>query len=246
MVWRRVQAALGMGAALLLLTGCSTGTPTSPTSPRAGPLPTPRISRTRFLAFGDSLTAGTTSSAMSGHMGAGLPTSYPAKLLGLLSARYGDQTLIVENGGKPGERAETALTRFRDSLRVVQPEVVILLHGVNNLVDGAGGVAMASLAIEVMVHEAKVAGARVVLCTLLPQRPGELRAADPAVVASFNQRMQDVARSERVLVMDLAREFDVGLIGVDGLHPIVEGYARMAELFFVLLRAEFEQPPNLH
>src|SRR5262245_29733525 len=71
--------------------------PPSPQPPQPVPPAVPRISRTRFLAFGDSITAGTTSPSVTRAMGAGLPESYPFKLLALLQARYTAQTFTMEN-----------------------------------------------------------------------------------------------------------------------------------------------------
>jgi lysophospholipase L1-like esterase len=96
------------------------------------------------LAFGDSITAGTTAPALtlSYKMSAGLPQSYPFKLQALLRARYTAQTIELSNEGLPGEAAADGVRRLPGLLRALAPEVVILLHGVNDVTfQGLGGVA---------------------------------------------------------------------------------------------------------
>ncbi len=231
-----------------MLVGCSSGTPTGPTPARGASRVSYRIAFTRFLAFGDSLTVGTTSPAVPGVMRAGPPQSYPFQLQALLAARYRDQTVVVENRGKLSEQATEAVPRLRDTLRAVRPDMVIILHGANDIA-GAGGVAggLAALAaLQTMVHDVRLSGAGLILCTLLPQRAGPSRTADPIVLAAFNERVRELARTEGAALADLAQEVDISLIGVDGLHPTEAGYARMAEVIFTLLRDEFEEPPSLH
>jgi lysophospholipase L1-like esterase len=156
--------------------------------------------------------------------------------------------VVVENRGKLSERATEAVPRLIATLRAVRPDMVILLHGANDIA-GAGGVAggLAALtALQTMVHDVRLSGAGLILCTLLPQRAGPSRTADPIVFTAFNERVRDLARTEGATLADLAQEVDVSLIGVDGLHPIEAGYVRMAEVIFTLLRDEFEEPPSLH
>ena len=180
-------------------------------------------------------------------MSAGLPQSYPAKLQGLLSARYTDQTPEVTNEGRPGERADAASQRLADAIRASKSEAVIILHGANDIfTDGLPGVPRAVAAVQTLIRIAKLNGETVLLCTMLPQRAGGLRAANPAAVTELNRGIRDIARNEQVMLVDLALAFDLSLIGVDGLHPTDEGYSRLAELLFVTLRALFEQPPTLH
>lgn len=152
----RWSTALGPLLAVVLA-GCSTATPTSPTGARGVPRAVPHLSRTRFLAFGDSLPAGTTSPVVVTRMSAGLPQSYPSKLLGLLMARYSQQTPVVENAGRPGERADGAGERLNETVRLTKPEAVIILHGTNDIfADGIAGVPRAISAMQALVRIAKL------------------------------------------------------------------------------------------
>ena len=177
----------------------------------------------------------------------GLPQSYPAKLQRLLSARYTEQTPVVANEGAPAERATAASQRLSDTIASSQSEAVIILHGANDIfAENVDGVPRTLSAIQALVRVAKIAGESVLLCTLLPQRVGGQRAANPTAVAELNRGIRDIARDEQVMLVDLAADFDLNLIGADGLHPTEAGYVRLAELLFAAVRAQFEQLPRLH
>jgi lysophospholipase L1-like esterase len=250
MTTRRVRAAV----ACVLLSGvvaCSSEGPTGPTpvSPSGRLLPpSPRLSRTRILAFGDSLTAGVTSTPVLSALGVGVPVSYPARLQSLIAARYYDQAVLVENAGRTGEVAEDAIPRLRAALPSFAPDVIVLLHGVNDVViEGLRGVNRNLPFMTTLVRDAKQSGADVFLCTLLPQRPGGSRAGDPAAISAFNAALRTLARAENVMLIDLAAAFGgIGLIGADGLHPIEAGYERLATLILQAVREQFERPPSLH
>jgi lysophospholipase L1-like esterase len=195
------------------------------------------------MAFGDSLTGGTTSPVFT-TMGAGLPTSYPFKLQALLTARYRDQATEVFNEGKGGEAAEDGVLRFPGALQADGPEVVILLHGVND-VSFADARAIPRVAgyVQTMAHEARQRGADVFICTEPPHRAGGLRAADPALISAYNRALRDVATAEGDQLVDFETTVDISLIGTDGLHPTEDGYARMAQILFEALRQRYELTP---
>jgi lysophospholipase L1-like esterase len=204
-----------------------------------------RLARSRFLAFGDSLTAGTTSPTLTRLLNAGLPQSYPARLQALLVQQYAEQRFSMVNEGKPGEFAADALSRLTGALQVALPELVILLHGVNDATfTRLSGVRAIAGAIARMAQEARLAGAEVIICTLPPQRAGGLRVADPAIVTAYNEALRQVADDEGAMLVDFDRDVDPELIGVDGLHPTQEGYDSMAAVLFNAIRARFEFLPE--
>ena len=240
----------------LVAAGCNSS-PTSPTPPAVSALPPdvtpppapspPRTSRTRYLAFGDSITAGTTSPAVTlwRRFATGSPQSYPFKLNVLLNGRYTAQDVEVYNEGRPGETAEDGVLRFTPTLHSVAPDVVILLHGVNDVAFlGLKGVRSTAGLVNAMASEARLTGVTVMICTIPRPRPGGWRAPDPAVIEAYNNALREVARGERAILIDLdASGFDQRLIGTDGLHPTDEGYTRMAEIFFSRARELFEMGP---
>src|SRR5690348_11434642 len=88
-------------ACLLAAVACGGGSngPTGPTPVQA------RISRTRFLAFGDSITLGESAAV-----------SYPGFLQTQLRTTYSSQAsdLVVVNAGVFGETVLQGITRFED------------------------------------------------------------------------------------------------------------------------------------
>jgi lysophospholipase L1-like esterase len=217
----------------------------------------PPLSRTGFLAFGDSMTAGEVTQPIGGTMGAdGFPNfrlivvpsaSYPSELLRLMRARYFTQSqqFVVTNGGATGEYSWQGLTRFPGVLASASPQVVLLLEGANDLqaIPTSASVNSALLSLQSMVRTARGRGATVLVGTLPPMRPNARLSLPPALVQSFNDALKAGAASEGAILVDLhaALSSDVNrYIGADGLHPTEAGYARMAETFFTTIRTLFE------
>ena len=215
------------------------------------------ITKTRFLAFGDSITGGevTVRVASSGGFG---PTSfklvqvpaaaYPTVLAIQLAARYRAQedAIAVANYGMAGEKAANARDRFIAALGVVRPDAVLLMEGSNDIARGEDGAASsAAREIGIMAGEARRRGIRVFLATIAPGRPGASKTIAPFLITDYNNRMRSVATTEGAILVDVnaALSTDVNrYIGIDGLHPNELGYARIAETFFAAIRAEFEVP----
>ena len=110
-----------------LAAACGDGkSPTGPT-PKA-----PRISRTRFLAFGDSITAGENGRAGLNTF-VDFPNLYPLKLEGMLNAEYPDQGIVVLNRGYGGDPIERGVERLPGVLEADHGDVLLLLDGYNNL-----------------------------------------------------------------------------------------------------------------
>ena len=87
----------------------------------------PRLARTRIMAFGDSLTEGSTILGNDPYaIVHPLETAYPTVLQQLLSARYTGQTITVFNRGLPGDQAWRALSRFIATFVADAPDVVVL------------------------------------------------------------------------------------------------------------------------
>ena len=239
----------------LAIAGCSRDAyhPTAPSQVTASPLVTvgPRISRTRFLAFGDSLTSGEVTAPSSGSK-RGIFTSvgtvvlpsaaYPTQLYSLLTGRYREQaaTITVLNAGLGGEQAEQGVARLSSACAEAQPEAVLLLEGVNGISEGIDPIIRA---LTRMVDEAEETGARVFIATLVPTIEGRQRSQSVLRVQELNERIARLASTESAVLVDLYTAMlpeAQTLIGVDGLHPTEAGYKRMAELFFDAIRADLE------
>lgn len=213
----------------------------------------PRLSRTTFLAFGDSITSGEVTVPVGTALATGEPVlrqivvpsaAYPTVLDNLLDARYLAQTPTVINAGKGGEATADALPRFRSVMAANRPDVLLLLDGHNDLGNTTGALAGYN-ALVTMVREARAAGVRVFVATLVPSIPGRQRSQNLSLLALYNDAVRTMAAAEGAVLVDLYAamlpEVDT-LIGVDGLHPNEAGYARMASQFFAAIRADLEVP----
>lgn len=224
------------------------GSPTGPTDPS----PAPRISRTRFLAFGDSFTAGEVTNPTTGAPGSitkliVVPTvSYPSVLQSRLWAAYTSQSSLISvtNAGEPSERILDGAQRFPGVYDAVRPEVVLLMEGVNGL--ALVGPDISAGLMRIMVQHAKAGGSRVFVGSMIPQVPSRPRGNTPtSELLAYNTTLQSMSQQEGVTYVDLYNTMQADaatLIGSDGLHPTEAGYRRIAELFFTAIRTALEVP----
>jgi lysophospholipase L1-like esterase len=231
----------------LTAAGCSSGS--GPSGPSPNP---PRISRTRFLAFGDSFTAGEvtnpTSAAPSGiHKLILVPTaSYPTQLQSQLRTTYLSQaaSITVVNSGEASERILDGNQRFPGVFDANRPEVVLLMEGANGLPQVGPDISTGIM--RIMVQKAKDGGARVFVGSMIPQVAGRPRATTPvSELLAYNNTLQIMSTQESVTYVDLYNAMlpDAAiLIGSDGLHPTESGYRKIADLFFAAIRSALETP----
>lgn len=259
-------------AALAAAAGCSQ-TPTSPSSspavlsrgsvPQGGPEapgdslgPVNAAGATNFLAFGDSITWGTTSS----FDGALLfdpcgGCSYPSQLDNLLEANFAAQNFTVNNAGQPGEWAAQALSsgRFTQALNAQRPQGLLLLEGINDLNNGRS-VSDVVGSLQQMVELARLYNATVLISTMFQtcrsEQPGvgTVRENSADRIVAFNNAVTAMAAGrQNVYVVDLYGAFGnncgpdggVNLLGADGLHPTTNGYVVMATTFGLAIRDRF-------
>ena len=221
-------------------------------TPPIGPDKLPTLSRTRFMAFGDSMTAGEVTAPIGGGLAGGvashklivMPTaSYPSVLQGQLTSRYTTQspTIAVVNAGNPGEAVLAGAVRFLDTFMANRPEVVLLMEGVNGL--QFVGPDVSTEAIRGMAQAAKSRGARVFVGSMVPTIAGRQRSQDPVYLVVYNDLLRAMAIEEGLVYVDLYNPLmsEVSsVIGIDGLHPTEAGYRRVAELFFAAIRNDLE------
>lgn len=212
----------------------------------APPVPVPRLSATRFVAFGDSLTEGKLSDSLIS------PSPYPLKLRDALRSRYTAQTVTVVNSGVGGERAVDGARRLPGVLAAEAPDVVLLLEGVNDLASGAQSTVQPMIdALRTMIRQARGRGAQVLVATLLPERAGRgtpsARNGALPLLDQANDQIRRVAVLEGATLVDLFQ----GLggtpepwIGPDNLHPTDAGYQKIADLWFDAIRLQFEASPS--
>ena len=191
-----------------------------------------KLTRIKFVAFGDSITEGATSMAPL-VMLAG-PETYPYKLEQLLLQRYPTQAIAVSNRGRGGENTPEGAIRLPSVLAAEQPEVLLLLEGVN-AIDILSTSAQAN-ALESMIDKARRAGVETIIATVMPVLPSwrHYRTTMPEKIAALNERIFELSAEYRIgPPVDLFAIFEAHpeLIGGDGLHPTPEGQTRIAEAF---------------
>jgi lysophospholipase L1-like esterase len=216
----------------------------------------PQLSRTKFLAFGDSITAGEVTFPVGGSLFTGqgaihkqvlVPSAaYPTVLTRTLQGRYSAQSasIIVSNYGQAGEKAINARDRYFAALNAVRPDVVLLMEGHNDIQGGADGAASgAANEIDIMAAEARARGIRVFLGTLCPPRPNGNRTIGQFFIDDYNGRMRNVAARQGATLVDVYSSLLTDVtryIGVDGLHPTEAGYAKIADTFFQAIQNSLE------
>lgn len=211
------------------------------------------VGATRFLAFGDSITAGEVEYNVSGAsvLDVEVSKAYPTLLRSMLTARYPQQSITLHNAGSPGQPAScpvgSSFCGVNDiSQQVVssQAQVLLLMQGVVDLA-GGGGAAIDPMieGLKFMIRDAKRRGVtRVFLGTLLPEKRGSRSYAMDYIVPA-NDEIRDLASREGVDLVDLYAGMvgkEATLIGNDGLHPTPEGYEVMATLFFEAIKSKLE------
>jgi len=206
------------------------------------------ITKTRFLAFGDSVTVGVVAtlnpSGMPFYILRDVPNeSYPTVLQRLLATRYASQAIAVSNEGKGGEKAVDGIGRAQSVINGQRPEVVLILDGYNDLGAGEAGIQPAISAINEMAKDARFRGAKVFLATMTPPRTDVNRGISNATVVRFNEALRVMARGENAVLVDLyaAMSGNAALYNSDdNRHPNEAGYKKMAETFFAAIQAALE------
>ena len=179
----------------------------------------PRLRLSKFVAFGDSITAGVlfTACPAGGGVSCSIATTlgfgqrpfddlrrfsiageaslaaYPRAVHGLLTSRYTAQSFVVDNEGNPGEFAAEGKSRLPDVLTQRAPEVLLLLQGT---VDASQGSPSANAIVEdlrAMIRSARGRGIEVFVGTLTPQRANACRGYD------FCDGVNDVVRTNTLI-----------------------------------------------
>jgi lysophospholipase L1-like esterase len=206
----------------------------------------PRLTLTKFMAFGDSLTEGKQSSIGPLFKLTDFAGSYPTVMASLLLARYPSQSPTMSKQGLGGETTSAGVSRLQGLLASEHPQVVLLMEGANDLSGGdATMIAPAARNMDQMVLSAKGAGATVFLATLPPQVPGGYRAGGAGLVTTYNTQMKSVAATRAVPLVDTYTALSESVttyVGPDGLHLTTAGYQKLGEVFFAAARVVLEIP----
>jgi len=164
-----------------------------------------------ILAFGDSLT-----------YGKGAPSqSYPVQLESLMQVK-------VINAGLSGEPASKGLRRLPQFLKQYKPELVILCHGGNDLIQQKSKEVLKAH-LKQMIQLSKDSGAQVLLVGVPNFK---------VIRFSTESLYKDVAEEEGVMYEGevLAQIENDTALKSDRIHPNAKGYGLMAEAFAKVLK----------
>ncbi len=187
---------------LLSFTACDSGPPQLAKLPADGVV----------LAFGDSLTFGT---------GAPAGASYPAVLQTLIGRR-------VVGAGVPGEVTAQGLARLPGVLRASAPDLLILMHGGNDLLQRQAPKRIAAN-LRAMVGLARERGVAVVLIGV--PNLGLILGRSAGFYAELAEELEipyDGATLPAILQQPSLKS--------DAIHPNAQGYRQLAEAVADLLR----------
>jgi len=215
--------------------------------------PVPVLKATKFLAFGDSITAGENgeddlSSINTRPTIIDVPNSYPTQLAAMLVARYKSQSPTVANAGNPRETAYDGADRIDGVIDRVHPEVLLLLEGVNDL---TGNLSKDMDRIRTglsrdlrSVRDHLMVGT--FMSTLIPENPAGYRAHNADEIEPINAMIRDLAASQNAVLVDSYAAFSGHLeyLDGDGLHPTAMGNQIIAEAFFEAIQAHLEAPSS--
>jgi lysophospholipase L1-like esterase len=144
------------------------------------------------------------------------------------------------NRGVSGQTSSQMLVRFRQDVIALQPQVVVILAGTNDIAGNTGPVSNASIAghIASMAELARAHGIRVVLAALLPANAyywaPELKPAERVV--DLNRLIKAYAERHGLVHLDYFTPMVDERLGLkraysdDGVHPNAAGYALMQPL----------------
>jgi len=218
----------------------------------------PTTDYTEYVAYGDSITQGQIVTAATGWRPMDIVpgADYPARLQILMRTRYTSQLVTIKNAGLQGETVADALSSGRFSSVIMQnhPQVLLLIEGANDLSkaaflgqDVSTAIPTVIAGLRTMVRDAYSRGVRkVIVGTLTPQNPAGRSGGEAAYIPSFNSQLQTMAAREGAGFVDVYTPLNASLttyIGPDGLHPTADGYKKIAETFFDLLKLLFEHTP---
>jgi lysophospholipase L1-like esterase len=151
------------------------------------------------------------------------------------------------NRGISGQTTPQMLIRFRPDVIDLNPKVVVILAGTNDLAGNTGPTTLDAIQgnLTSMAELARAHGIRVVLASLLPVSDYEKRDGKPIVqtvrrppdkIIALNNWMKDYSARNHLIYLDYfsamvdAKGFLKDELSDDGLHPNAAGYAVMNPL----------------
>jgi lysophospholipase L1-like esterase len=184
----------------------------------------------KILCFGDSLTYGTTSRIVGGLPALTMVEGYVPKLQRRLVEEYGDGFNLI-NSGIGGETSTEAVDRIGGEIRQVNPDLVLLLHGIVDVNNPLPRFPVVRANLNEMMRIVIRHNIPIIIATYPPLNPEGFRIQGIDNIARLNDVIRQEAKQYDVPVADHWNEWggNISGQGPDGLHPNDGGYERMAE-----------------
>lgn len=141
------------------------------------------------------------------------------------------------NRGISGQTTSQMLLRFRSDVIALQPAVVVILAGINDIAENTGPIALPTIAANIasMVDLAKAHNIKVILCSVLPAASFNWnKKIEPAMkVMALNDLLMNYADANGIAYVDYFSELVDDNNGLplqyaeDGVHPNRAGYKIM-------------------
>ena len=204
----------------------STAAAVTPTPSATGPAGSPEA-RLRYVALGDSYTIGTSVTEAE---------RFPNQLVAALP-----ELELVANLGVNGFTSRDLIEVELPKLAALEPDVVTVLIGVNDVVQGVSSSTYKDNVIEILTALDAVVGAQRILVVTIPDytvTPNGGEFGDPAkqsaAIRENNFVMGQLAMGRAAVVVDiydisLEAATDRTLVASDGLHPSGTQYGRWVE-----------------
>ncbi|HEY8929299.1 MAG TPA: SGNH/GDSL hydrolase family protein [Mucilaginibacter sp.] len=152
-----------------------------------------------------------------------------------------DSTFFTKNNyidrGISGQTTSQMLVRFREDVINLNPKVVVILAGINDIAENTGPIKLENVYgnIVSMAQLAKAANIKVVISSVLPANKFPWR---PAIiptekVIALNGMLKDYAAKNNIVYLDYYTpmvDSEKGLpanLAADGIHPTLDGYKMM-------------------
>lgn len=203
---------------------------------------------TKVVAFGDSITEG-----QNGRPGlrpfVDVPNAYPTVLQTFFVDRIPTQQITVVNAGVGGERVTDPASnqRLKDAIAKHQPQVLLLLEGINDLHGGVGSNSIAN-GIRDHIRTARDRGVQyVIVSTILPtpkdvctfpnplDPPCRGDRTPPGQPDALNQQIRSLVPAGGAHLIDPYNDFVANratYIDTDGLHLRPDGNRALATAFW--------------
>jgi len=148
---------------------------------------------------------------------------------------------VVLNRGIRGQNSSQMLLRFEDDVIALQPALIVLLCGTNDLRSYVGDAAAVGVSAQQRIMRNVTAMADIAMARNVPMSIGAIPPVnpahpvhrDPAAILAINLRLNDFATQRRLHLIDFHRALvnEAGCLdtafSADGVHPNAAGYARM-------------------